>query len=94
MISIRKILRLDFFFLRIIGEKVLLLRLLKLQHPTLSGIRNCKIYAEVFSDNTGSQRALVKAGFKLEATLKNNIIKNDVIKDSCIYSVLKEDFKP
>jgi RimJ/RimL family protein N-acetyltransferase len=53
-----------------------------------------RIYAEVFSDNTGSQRALVKAGFKLEATLKNNIIKNDVIKDSCIYSVLKEDFKP
>jgi RimJ/RimL family protein N-acetyltransferase len=53
-----------------------------------------RIYAEVFSDNTGSQRALVKAGFKLEATLKNNIIKNDIIKDSCIYSVLREDFKP
>ena len=52
-----------------------------------------RIYAESFSDNTGSRKALEKAGFKLEATLKNNIIKNDVIKDSCIYSVLREDFK-
>ena len=49
-----------------------------------------RIYAEVFSDNTGSRRALEKAGFRLEATLKQNIIKNDTIKDSCIYSVLKE----
>jgi [ribosomal protein S5]-alanine N-acetyltransferase len=52
-----------------------------------------RIYAESFSDNTGSRKALEKAGFKLEATLKNNIIKNDIIKDSCIYSVLREDFK-
>jgi [ribosomal protein S5]-alanine N-acetyltransferase len=52
-----------------------------------------RVYAESFSDNTGSRRALEKAGFRLEATLKNNIIKNDAIKDSCIYSVLREDFK-
>jgi [ribosomal protein S5]-alanine N-acetyltransferase len=49
-----------------------------------------RIYAEVFSDNIGSRKALEKAGFKLEATLKNNIIKNEVIKDCCIYSVLRE----
>jgi RimJ/RimL family protein N-acetyltransferase len=51
-----------------------------------------RVYAETFSDNTRSQKALQKAGFKLEATLKKNIVKNEVIKDSCIYSVLKEDF--
>lgn len=51
-----------------------------------------RIYAEVFSDNTASGRALEKAGYRLEATLKNSIIKNDVIKDSCIYSVLREEF--
>jgi RimJ/RimL family protein N-acetyltransferase len=50
-----------------------------------------RIYAEVFSDNTGSRRALEKAGFIHEATLKKNIIKNDIIKDSCIYSVLREN---
>ena len=52
-----------------------------------------RVYAEPFADNTASQKALEKAGFTLEATLKRNVIKNGIIKDSCIYSVLKEDFK-
>jgi ribosomal-protein-alanine N-acetyltransferase len=52
-----------------------------------------RVYAEPFADNPGSRRALEKAGFTLEATLKRNVIKNGIIKDSCIYSVLKEDFK-
>jgi ribosomal-protein-alanine N-acetyltransferase len=52
-----------------------------------------RVYAEPFSDNQGSRKALEKAGFTLEATLKRNVIKNGIIKDSCIYSVLKEDFK-
>jgi [ribosomal protein S5]-alanine N-acetyltransferase len=52
-----------------------------------------RIYAEPFADNKASRRALEKAGFILEATLKKNVIKNGIIKDSCIYSVLKEDFK-
>ncbi len=52
-----------------------------------------RVYAESFSDNTGSRRALEKAGFRHEATLQRNIIKNEIIKDSCIYSVLREDFK-
>lgn len=51
-----------------------------------------RIYAEVFSDNLGSRKALEKAGFIHEATLKKNIIKNGIIKDSCIYSILREDF--
>lgn len=52
-----------------------------------------RIYAEPFSDNTGSRKALEKAGFRLEATLKKNVIKNGIIKDSCIYSILREDYK-
>jgi ribosomal-protein-alanine N-acetyltransferase len=52
-----------------------------------------RVYAEPFSDNFGSRRALEKAGFTLEATLRKNVIKNGIIKDSCIYSVLREDFK-
>jgi RimJ/RimL family protein N-acetyltransferase len=51
-----------------------------------------RVYAESFADNIGSRRALEKAGFKLEATLKKNIIKNEIIKDSCIYSVLREEW--
>jgi ribosomal-protein-alanine N-acetyltransferase len=52
-----------------------------------------RVYAEPFSDNIGSRKALEKAGFIHEATFRRNVIKNDILKDSCIYSVLKEDFK-
>jgi RimJ/RimL family protein N-acetyltransferase len=52
-----------------------------------------RVYAEPFADNTASCRALEKAGFHHEATLRRNVIKNEIIKDSCIYSVLKEEFK-
>jgi [ribosomal protein S5]-alanine N-acetyltransferase len=52
-----------------------------------------RVYAEPFADNIGSRRVLEKAGYTLEATFKNYVIKNGVIKDSCIYSVLKENFQ-
>jgi ribosomal-protein-alanine N-acetyltransferase len=52
-----------------------------------------RVYAEPFADNPGSRRVLDKAGFTLEAIFKNYVIKNGIIKDSCIYSVLKEDWK-
>ena len=52
-----------------------------------------RVYAETFADNARSRRTLEKAGFALEATLRRNIIKNGILKDSCIYSVLKEEFK-
>jgi [ribosomal protein S5]-alanine N-acetyltransferase len=51
-----------------------------------------RVYAEPFAENQGSRRALEKAGFTLEAVFVNYVIKNDIIKDSCIYSVLKENF--
>lgn len=51
-----------------------------------------RVYAEPFADNSGSRKALEKAGFHHEATFRKNVIKNGEIKDSCIYSVLKEDF--
>jgi RimJ/RimL family protein N-acetyltransferase len=52
-----------------------------------------RIYAEVFSDNLGSCKALEKSGLKLEAILRQSIIKNEIIKDSCIYSVLRKDYQ-
>lgn len=52
-----------------------------------------RVYAEPYAENSGSRRALEKAGFSLEATFKRNVFKNGIIKDSCIYAVLKEDFK-
>jgi [ribosomal protein S5]-alanine N-acetyltransferase len=52
-----------------------------------------RVYAEPFADNQASRKVLENAGFKCEALFKNYVIKNGIIKDSCIYSVLKEDFK-
>lgn len=50
-----------------------------------------RIYAEPFADNAGSRRALEKAGYTHEATLRCNVIKNNIVKDSCIYGILKEE---
>jgi len=52
-----------------------------------------RVYAETFADNIRSRRALEKAGFISEGTFRRSIIKNGIIKDSCIYSILIEDFK-
>jgi [ribosomal protein S5]-alanine N-acetyltransferase len=52
-----------------------------------------RVYAEPFAHNAGSRRALEKAGYNLEATFRKNVFKNGIIRDSCIYSILKEDFK-
>lgn len=52
-----------------------------------------RIYAEPFAENVGSRKVLEKVGFRLEAVLKNDVIKNGIIQDSCIYSLLKEEFK-
>jgi [ribosomal protein S5]-alanine N-acetyltransferase len=51
-----------------------------------------RVYANVFAGNRASAHALEKAGFRLEAVLRNSIIKNGVTKDECIYSVLRENF--
>ncbi len=48
-----------------------------------------RIFAEPFSNNMASRRVLEKSGFTHEATLHKNIIKNGVILDSCIYSIIK-----
>jgi ribosomal-protein-alanine N-acetyltransferase len=53
-----------------------------------------RVYAEPFADNAASCRVLEKAGFTLEAVLHNNVIKHGIIKDTCIYTILKESFKP
>ena len=45
-----------------------------------------RIHAEPFAHNQGSRRALEKAGYTLEGTLKNRVFKNTEIFDSCLYA--------
>ena len=48
-----------------------------------------RIFARPFATNLPSQRILEKAGFTLEARLKNALFKNGEIIDEVIYSKLK-----
>lgn len=48
-----------------------------------------RIFAEPFSYNTGSRRALEKAGFQLEGIMKNNAVKNSKVVDMALYSLTR-----
>ena len=48
-----------------------------------------RIYAEPFACNTGSRRALEKAGFCYEGTMKNNAVKNGMVLDMALYSLTR-----
>ncbi|MGN0658849.1 MAG: GNAT family N-acetyltransferase, partial [Emergencia sp.] len=48
-----------------------------------------RIYAEPFAYNTGSRRALEKAGFVYEGTMKNNAVKNGKVMDMCLYALTR-----
>ncbi len=51
-----------------------------------------RVYAEPFADNAGSRKALEKVGFTCEVVFREYVIKNNEIKDSCIYSVLRKEW--
>ncbi len=50
-----------------------------------------RVFARPFGNNPASQRVLEKAGFKLEARLKDTIFKNDEFLDELIYAIRKAD---
>lgn len=50
-----------------------------------------RIYAEPFAYNEASCRVLEKAGFQYEGTLRKNAVKNGIIIDVKMYSLIKEN---
>lgn len=50
-----------------------------------------RIYAEPFSYNTGSCRALEKAGFQYEGLMKNNAVKNGKLLDMKLYALTRDE---
>ena len=48
-----------------------------------------RLYAEPFAYNTGSRRALEKAGFRYEGTMKSNAVKNGKVLDMALYSLTR-----
>lgn len=51
-----------------------------------------RIFARPFGTNIASQKALEKAGFKLEAHLENTLYKNQEYQDELIYALRKKWF--
>ena len=49
-----------------------------------------RLFAEPFAHNVASCRILEKCGFELEGTLRKNAVKNGVVVDMKMYSILKE----
>lgn len=49
-----------------------------------------RIYAEPFARNIASCRVLEKCGFVLEGVLHSNAIKNGIVEDMKIYSLIKK----
>ncbi|SHG25637.1 GNAT family N-acetyltransferase [Dysgonomonas macrotermitis] len=49
-----------------------------------------RIFAEPFAYNISSCRILEKCGFEYEGTLRKNAIKNGIILDMKMYSIIKE----
>lgn len=51
-----------------------------------------RVFARPFGTNIGSQKALEKAGFRLEAHLENTLYKNEEYQDELIYALRKKWF--
>ena len=51
-----------------------------------------RIFARPFGRNIGSQRALEKAGFILEAKFEKTIFKNDQYEDEWVYAVRRDQY--
>jgi ribosomal-protein-alanine N-acetyltransferase len=52
-----------------------------------------RIFANVFEGNLGSEKVLLKSGYKKEATLKQAVYKGGKFLDQYIYAILKKDFR-
>lgn len=50
-----------------------------------------RIFAEPFAYNMASRRVLEKSGFTLEGTLRKNAVKDGVVIDMCMYSILRTE---
>jgi ribosomal-protein-alanine N-acetyltransferase len=48
-----------------------------------------RVFAEPYAHNTGSRKAIEKAGFVLEGIMKKSVYKKGRFFDSCMYALVK-----
>jgi RimJ/RimL family protein N-acetyltransferase len=52
-----------------------------------------RIQAQTDVRNVGSQKVLEKAGFKKEGTIRKLFFLRGQLRDACLYSILREEWK-
>lgn len=52
-----------------------------------------RIYAQVFEGNDASEKVLLKAGYKKEATLRKSVFKEGKFLDQHIYAILNDEIQ-
>lgn len=72
------------------GKGIATIAIQKMVNYAFSNFNINRIYARPFGSNKASSRVLEKCGFTLEATIKQNIIKNGIIEDELIYAIRKQ----
>jgi RimJ/RimL family protein N-acetyltransferase len=53
-----------------------------------------RIYAHVYASNLASMRVLEKAGFEREAILRRSAVKNGVVIDRAVYTIMRDPGLP
>lgn len=61
-----------------------------LTHFAFRELQLLRVFASVFSGNKASMRILEKANYSLEAIQKSAVLKNDVVSDAYLYSILRD----
>ena len=52
-----------------------------------------RIFANIYEGNIASEKALIKAGYKKEGTMRKAVFKEGKFIDQYIYAILKEEFQ-
>lgn len=72
------------------GHGICTQALKKLSNFIFENTEIIRLYAEPFARNILSYYELEKAGFTLEETLHKNTVKNVIVEDMQMYSLIKE----
>jgi len=62
-------------------------------HLCFKYLNSARIYATVFTGNTGSRRVLEKNGFSLDGTLRQHVFKRGQFLDSWFLTLLRSEWK-
>ena len=75
------------------GKGISTKALKELSKYTFKNFNLSRIYAQVFEGNDASEKVLLKAGYKKEATLRKSVFKEGKFLDQYIYAILKDEIQ-